>query len=103
MTISQLNLANELNDRIQKLKTEREKHKKAFDITCANIKEDKLVIVPVLNSKVKVHSIEDDIQKEITQDESFCFPSEEFAEFLEHKIIKIDVLLHDVEEKFKQL
>ena len=102
MTITQLNLANELNERIQKLKEQREKYKKAFNIVTKNIQFEKNVIIPVLNNENDNFSIEDEVQAS-SNNEDFYFPSEEFAEFLEHKIIKIDVLLEEAETKFKQL
>ena len=37
------------------------------------------------------------------EETAYEFPSFEFAEFLEHKIIKIDVRLQELEDKFKQL
>jgi hypothetical protein len=91
MTITQLNLGNELNEEIQKHKTERQKYKVAFDIVTEDIKN----MGEEVDLEINTFSPE--------QKETHSFPLEEFAEFLEHRIIKIDFRINELEQKFFQL
>lgn len=56
MTITQLNLGNELNERIQKLKIERKKYKDAFDVVCLFIKGVPEASIEIKNTSYKIEA-----------------------------------------------
>jgi len=71
MTTTQLKLAIELNERIQKLKQERLKYKNAFDKICLFLKDSSEASIEIKNTTYKIEEPELSILQE--------FPAEECA------------------------
>lgn len=87
MKVTQLNLGNELFNKLEKLKKEREKYKNSFDSVCESEKSRparKLFIATFFRCHVE-------------------FTSEEFKQMLESRIIHLDSQIKELQTKFKQL
>ena len=87
MKITKLNLANEIYKKLEHFKEERTRYKKALKIASEQ-----------LNSGCEKISLTEDSDGLID-----IFPLEEFAEFMESKIIKYNEYIKELEIKFKQL